>query len=211
MLSSRPDAGMTTDLGRGRMVVAPWSPTHAPSLVRMGLVRITLIGMLPLVILASSPQRVPLSIALAIGYFFASILITRPSPANSPGLVYAIVAATFMALSLLRAQFTSGLTADQHEYALAKGIYFIFAVLPLSAAISLLVVRIQDLKPAVVAFVIMGLTLALLTITLRNPGLLGEERYTWQGNLIAISVLLLFQLWVIRRFWAGVSLGLICL
>ncbi len=160
-----------------------------------------LIGTLPVVILAVSPQRVLLSIAVAAIYAVAALVLVRPERMDRLVLIYVGVAAAFVALSLLRAERDGSLDTAQKEYALAKAEYFDLAVLPISAAVALLVARIGDLRPAAVGYAVVGVVLSMLTVGLCNPGLFGEQRYAWQGNLAALGGLVLIQFWVLKRFW----------
>lgn len=174
-------------------------------------VRAGFLGALPLVILAASPQRVALSIAIGAAYAAAALLLVRPRGADRIVLLYALAAASLMALSLLRAETVSAAGVAQERYALAKAVYFVLAVLPLSVAVALLVRRIEDIRPAAVVYVLVGVTVSVLTVGLCNPSLLGQERYAWQGNLVALSGLLSLQFWTVRRLWLGAALAVLSL
>ncbi len=168
-------------------------------------------GALPLVILAVSPQRVGLSIAVAGAYVLAAIVLVRPARADVPVLLYVLAAAAFMLLALVRAEVAGDLSVTQKNYALAKTTYFVLAVLPMSLAAALLINQIEQIRPAAMVYIVVGIAIAVLTLSLCNPRLLGEQRYTWQGNLAALATLLLLQFWIVRLFWLGALLAVLSL
>jgi hypothetical protein len=179
----------------------PWNP-----LLRFQTV---MIGALPLMILVASPQRVALSLAVAATYLVGGIIIGRRSSGNRVMAAFVVVASVFMLVSLLRVELQGQAPSDHLDYALAKAGYFVAVVLPMSAGVALLISRAEDLKPAARMFFLMGIVLAVLTIALRQSTLLGSDRYTWQGNLMAVAGVILFQFWIVRRGWLILVLGFV--
>lgn len=174
-------------------------------------VKAALLAALPPVILVVSPQRVVVSILVAAAYALAALVLIRPGRSDIPVLLYVLAAAAFMLLSLLRVEIFTSLSSIQHEYALAKTLYFVLAVLPLSAGAALLITRLEQIRPAALIYVAVGVGMAVLTLGFCNPLLLGYGRYTWQGNLTALGTLLLLQFWIVRHFWLGAGLAVLTL
>ncbi len=170
-----------------------------------------LVGALPVALLAASPQRVTLSLAITAFYVVAAVfLVRRPSAADRPALIYAGIAILLIGLTLARMEWLDPLNSAQRAYGLAKGTYFLESVLPLAAAAALLVSRLDDLRPAVVVFLVIGLGTAAATLIVHNAELFGVTRYTTQGNLVAMALLLVSQFWIIRNFRIGLGLLLVC-
>ena len=176
-----------------------------------GGLRGVMIGALPIVLEVVSPQRVALSVAIAALYLVTALVIARPRAIDRPVIIYAAVALAFIAISLLKAQFIDPLNAAQRSYGFSKAFFFIAACIPLAVAVAFLVSSLDDLKPAVVVFIVLGVSVALLTIVLRTNEVLGIGRYTTQGNVIAVAGLLLSQFWLVRGFRRVAVLVLICL
>jgi hypothetical protein len=175
---------------------------------RAELTRIAMVGALPMVILVASPERVAYSVAISAAYLGLALIVVRPSAQSLPPLAYAVVAGSFMSATLISAD--PG-RSDQYEYAVAKVGYFVVVVLPLGVAVALVVRRISDLKPAVVVFLAIGISLTIATLVLRSPTLLGAQRYAWQGNLLAVTALLLLQYWIVRNYWSATVLGVLAI
>lgn len=169
-----------------------------------------MVGALPLVLEIVSPQRAVLSVIIAVAYLATSVAVARPRRIDLPVLIYAVAALAFVGLSMLRAEFLDPLNVAQRSYGLAKATYFLAAVLPLSVAVAFLVSRVDDLKPAVFVFVVLGVIVAAITVPLRDNELFGVSRYTVQGNVMAVAGLLLAQFWLVRDFRWGAALILLC-
>jgi O-antigen ligase len=185
--------------------IAPWLSTPQAA------ARTILIGTLPLVILVVSPQRVTISLAVTAVYVLAAIWLRRIGKADRLTILFATVSAGFLALSLLRAQLFGGLTPAQKDYATFKAFYVIAVVLPLGAAVAVIVQRVEEIRPAAVVFLVASMIVSLLTVGLCNPGLFGEQRYVWQGNLAALGALIGLQFWVLSRFWPALVAGVVAL
>jgi O-antigen ligase len=170
-----------------------------------------LIGALPVVLLVASPNRVIPSVVVAAIYVVAALILARPAAADRPVLLYVAVAAGFMVLMLVRMETLDALNSAQRDYGLGKGLYFIGAILPLAAASSLLVSTLDDLRPAAVTYVVMGVAFAVPTLVRFNGDLLGIYRYATLGNLIAVASAILFQFWIVRNFRLGAGLALFTL
>ncbi len=177
----------------------------------VGGVRGLMIGALPILIEVISPNRVAISVAVAVAYLVGALVIARPRAADRQVLTYAFAAAIFVGISLWRMETIDPLNSAQRAYGLAKATYFLEAALPLSLAAALLVSSLNDVRPAVFMFLAVGLVLALLAVVLRDPALLGVSRYPTQGNLIAIAGLLLCQFWLVRDFRIVAVGALLCL
>ncbi len=200
-VSARPRSLSWNGLSHGLLRTWTW----------IGGARGALVAGLPLVLLVASPQRVAISVVLATIYLVAALVLVRPGRADRSVLLYATVAAAFIALMLLRMETLDPLNAAQRAYGLTKGRYFVAAVVPLALAAALLTSKIDDLRPAVSMFVVMGLGAAVLTLLLGNGNLFGESRYSTLGNVIAVGAALLAQFWIVRDYRIGVGLALITL
>jgi len=170
-----------------------------------------LIAAMPVVILVASPARFWLSIAIAIAYLGAAIVIRRPSPEDRLMLVYVGVIAAFMLLSLLRAELIDPLTAAQRTYAEEKAIYFGMSVLPFAIALALLMPNPKLFKPAALVQLALGVGVAIVSVALQSDTVLGDERYQWQGNVIALALMVAVQLWLLNRPWVVAVVGAVCL
>jgi O-antigen ligase len=176
----------------------------------VGGLRGVMVGALPGVITVVSPNRVTLSILIAAFYVVVALVIVRPRTIGRPLFIYAVVAAVFVALALLRMETIDPLNAAQREYGFSKASFFLEAVLPLSFAAAVLVSSLDDMRPAAVVFLIFGVLVALPTVVLLNQSLFGATRYTTQGNYIAIAGLLLAQFWLVRDLRIVIPLVLLC-
>jgi glycosyltransferase involved in cell wall biosynthesis/O-antigen ligase len=173
------------------------------------LIRIGMLAALPVAILVSSPQRVTLSAVIALGYVAVAVLSFKLSRANRVMLAYVGVAAAWMILSWLRTKYLLHLTPEQLNYGTSKLTYFGFIVLPMSAAVAMMVDRAEDLWPAAASQLAIGLGVGLITIALLGDRILGVDRYTWQGNLIALGTLVAVQPWLVKNFWASAAIGVL--
>lgn len=187
----------------GSTVVRLW---HAA-----GGLRGLMVGSLPLLLEAVSPQRVALSVVVALLYLAVAVVIARPRRIDVPVLVYAGVALAFMAVSIYVSQAIDPLNAAQRSFGIGKAGYFLAAILPLSVGAALLISKLDDLKPAVVVFIVIGVATAAIAVPLRDSALFGESRYTVEGNVMASAGLLLSQFWILRNLRLGALLILLCL
>jgi len=169
-----------------------------------------LLAGLPAVMLLSSPNRVLLSIVISVGYIVALLVIDRPATRARPVMVYALVVAVFLTLQLLAAETINATSHDQQRYGFEKTAYFLTAVLPLALVVAYLVRGVSDIKAIAWGFAAVGLALAVATLLLRDPGLLGYGRYPWLGNLSAIGALVFVQSWLVRRPWLMALLTMLC-
>jgi glycosyltransferase involved in cell wall biosynthesis len=175
----------------------------------VALIRIGMLGALPIAILVSSPQRVTLSAVVALAYVVVALLSFKFGRANRVMLAYVGAVAAWMILSWLRTKYLLHLTPDQLAYGTSKLTYFTFIVLPMSAAVAMMIDRAEDLWPAAASQLAIGLGVGLITIALLGDRILGVDRYTWQGNLIALGTLVAVQPWLVKNFWASAAIGVL--
>jgi O-antigen ligase len=114
-----------------------------------------------------------------------------------------------MVISWLRGAYLLHLQPDQLAYGTSKTAYFVLVVLPMAAAVALMVERAEAFWPTALAQVAVGSVVALVTLVTLGSHFLGADRYSWQGNLIALGTVVAVQRWPIRRFPASLSLGLL--
>lgn len=157
-----------------------------------------LLGALPIAILAASPDRVPLSLAIAAFYVAAALWLARDWRANLVVLVYALAVAAFFGISYLRMEFLDGLNAAQRTYGGSKALYVVAVVLPLSAAVAALVRETRTIRGVVAMQIAIGVAVSISAVIERSGTVLGPSRYAWEGNLIAIGFVLACQFWLIR-------------
>ena len=168
-----------------------------------------MLAALPLAVVVGSPQRVVLSAAIAAAYVVAAVVTARSAQVNKLVVVYVGVAAIWMVAALLRSKFLLHLQPEQLDYATSSTLYFVFIVLPMAAAVTMLVGRAEAMWPAVITQIAIGAVVALVTIALLGDRFLGVDRYSWQGDLIALGTVLAVQPWPLRRFKASAVLGLL--
>jgi O-antigen/teichoic acid export membrane protein len=175
----------------------------------VALARIAMLAGLPVAVLVSSPQRIALSAAIAAAYVALAVFSFKLSRANRLMLGYVGAIAAWMILSWLRTKFLLHLDPDQLSYGTSKLTYFVFIVLPFSAAIAMMVDRAEDIWPAGAGQLVVGLLVGLITVALLGDRFLGADRYSWQGNLIALGTVVAIQPWLIRNFLAAIALGVL--
>ena len=158
-----------------------------------------LLGLVPIAILVVSPQRVALSLAIAAVYLAAAAWWARPARADRWMLIYSCAVGAFIVLSFLRADLVAGLNPDQRAYAASKAFYFVAVVLPLCAGVAILVKDLDAIKPIALAQLAIGVAVTVLAIVYRSGTVLGDTRYTWEGNLIALGFLVAVQLSFVRN------------
>ena len=167
------------------------------------------LGALPIAILVQSPQRVVLSAAITAAYVGAAALMLRRRHMNSIVLAYIAAVALWMLASWLRTRYLLRLDATQLAYGASKTSYFVLIVLPMAAAVAAVIQRPDGVRPAAVTQVLIGAGVAALTLLLFGEKFLGADRYSWQGNLIALGTVVAVQPWPVRSFKASVVLGVI--
>lgn len=168
-----------------------------------------LLAALPVAVLVGSPQRVALS-ALIAGAYVAGVAFTMRGQRLDRILVaYIGIVAAWMLVSWLRSTYLLHLQPDQLSYATAKTTYFVLIVLPMAAAVALMVGRAEAIWPTATAQVAIGAGVAVLTVVLLGEHFLGAQRYSWQGNLIALATVVALQPWPIARLRASVAIGVL--
>jgi O-antigen/teichoic acid export membrane protein/O-antigen ligase len=172
-------------------------------------VRLGMLAALPVLIVISSPQRVVASAVIAAAYLGVALLGFKPTRSNRLMLAYVGVAGAWMILAWLRAKYLLNLTPDQLAYGTSKTLYFVLIVLPMSAAVAIMVNRLEDIWPAGAGQLAVGLVVGLITVALLGDRFLGAERYNWQGVLVALGTLVAVQPWLIRNLWASGALGVL--
>lgn len=175
----------------------------------VALASVALLAAVPVAVLVSSPQRVVLSAAIAAAYVLVALFSFKLSQANRLMLAYVGAAAAWMIVSWLRSKYLLHLTPDQLGYGTQKMTYFVFIVLPMSAALALMIDRAEDAWPAAASQLVIGVLVALITVALLGDKFLGTDRYTWQGNLIALGTLVAVQPWLVKNVWASAAIGVL--
>ena len=182
---------------------------QAVELETLDVVRVAMLAALPVAVVVGSPQRVPLSAAIAAGYVVAAAFTLRHSRANRIVIAYVAVAAAWMIASWVRSRYLLHLEATQLDYATSKAVYFVAIVLPMSAAVAMMIDRAADIWPTLTTQVAIGAAVTVLTIVFNGDRFLGADRYTWQGNLIALGTVIAIQPWPIRSIRASAVIGLL--
>ena len=175
----------------------------------VALATVATLAALPVAVLVSSPQRVLLSAVITVGYVVVALFSFKLSRANRLMLAYVGAAAAWMILSWLRSNYLLHLTPDQLSYGTQKMTYFVFIVLPMSAAVAVMIDRAEDAWPAAASQLVIGILVALITVALLGDKFLGTDRYTWQGNLIALGALIAVQPWLIKNIWVSAAIGVL--
>ena len=166
-----------------------------------------LIAAMPVVILVASPARFWPSIAIALAYLAAALVIRRPATADRWMLAYVGLIGAFTLLSLARAELLDPLTNVQRAYAESKSIFFVASVLPFAIALALLLPSPASLRPAALVQLALGIGVAIVSVALQSDTVLGDERYQWQGNVIALAMMVAVQFWLIKRPWVVAVIG----
>jgi O-antigen/teichoic acid export membrane protein len=174
-----------------------------------GLARFALLAALPVVIVVSSPQRPALALVMSFGYVVLALFSLRLSRTNLLMLGYVGAVAAWMTISWLRAKYFLHLDPAQISYGTSKYMYFVFIVLPLAAAVALIVNEVQDAWPIAGSQLAIGAVVGLITVALLGDKILGADRYSWQGDLIALATLIAVQPWLVKNIWASASVGVL--
>ncbi|HAC47282.1 MAG TPA: hypothetical protein DCF65_14615 [Chloroflexi bacterium] len=173
------------------------------------LARIAMLAGVPIAVLVSSPQRVVLSALVTAAFIVLALVSFKWSRANRLMLAYVGAAAAWMIISWLRTKYLLHLTPDQLDYGTSKVTYFAFIVLPMGAAVAMMIDRAEDAWPAAASQLVIGVGIGLITVALLGDKFLGVDRYTWQGNLIALGTLVAIQPWLIKNLWASAAIGVL--
>ena len=168
-----------------------------------------MLAALPLAVLAGSPQRVGLSAAIAVAYVGAAIVTLRGRRVDRVLIAYLALVAAWMAVSWLRTRYLLDLQPEQLSYATAKTTYFVLIVLPMAAAVALMIDRAEAVWPTAIMQIAIGAGVAALTVLLTGERFLGAQRYSWQGDLIALGTVLAIQPWPVQRFKASAAIGVL--
>ncbi len=172
-------------------------------------VRVVMLAALPLAVLGGSPQRVALSAAIAVAYVGAAVITLRGRRVDRLLIAYLALVAAWMAVSWLRTRYLLHLQPDQLSYATSKTASFVLIVLPMATAVALMIDRAEAVWPTAIMQIAIGAGVAALTVLLMGERFLGAQRYSWQGDLIALGTVLAIQPWPIQRFKASAALGVL--
>ena len=110
-----------------------------------------MLAALPVAVLAGSPQRVILSALIAAAYVFAAVVTLRREMVDRVLIAFVAVVAIWMLASWLRARYALHLQPEQLAYATSKTAYFVLIVLPMAAAVAVMVDRPEAIWPAAIA------------------------------------------------------------
>ena len=175
----------------------------------LGLARIAMLAALPVVIVVSSPQRPALALVMSFGYVVLALFSLRLSRPNLLMLGYVGAVAAWMTISWLRTKYLLHLDPDQLSYGTSKFLYLVFIVLPLAAAVALVINKVEDAWPIASSQLAVGGVIGLITVALLGDKILGTDRYSWQGDLIALAALIAVQPWLVRNVWASAAIGVL--
>jgi O-antigen ligase len=139
----------------------------------------------------------------------AAIFTSRFSRANQLTLAFVAVVGLYIAFAWLRSRYLLHLTPVQLDYGTSKTLYFILVVLPMAAAVAMMVDRAEDAWPAAAVQLLMGVVVSVATVALLWAHFLGESGYTSQGNLIALGAVLAVQPWLFRKIWVSAAIGVL--
>ena len=174
-----------------------------------GLVRLGMLAALPVVIVVSSPQRPALALVISFGYVVLALTQLRFSRTNKLMLAYVGAVALWMTVSWLRTKYLLHLDPAQLSYGTSKYLYFVFIVLPLAASVAIIVDRAEDAWPIAASQLAIGAVIGLITVALLGDKILGADRYSWQGDLIALATLIAVQPWLVKNVWASGAIGVL--
>jgi len=176
---------------------------------RVEVARLATLAALPIAILVSSPQRPAVALVISFGYIVMALFSFRLSRANSLMLAYVGLVAAWMTISWLRSTYLLHLNSEQLSYGTQKFEYFVFVVLPMAAAVAIIVEQVEDVWPIGASQLAIGGVMALITVALLGDKILGYARYSWQGDLIALGTLIAVQPWLVRNIWASAAIGVL--
>jgi hypothetical protein len=175
----------------------------------VGLARFALLAALPIAIVVSSPQRPAIALVISFAYVVLALFTLKWTRGTQLMLAYVGAVAVWMTVSWLRSKFLLHLEPDQLSYGTSKYTYFVFIVLPLAAAVAMIVQQAEDAWPIAGSQLAIGAVLALITVALLGDKILGTDRYSWQGDLIALGTLIAVQPWLVKNIWASAAIGVL--
>jgi O-antigen ligase len=79
----------------------------------------------------------------------------------------------------------------------------------MAAAVGMIIDRAEDARPVAASQLAIGAVLALITVALLGDKILGADRYSWQGDLIALGTLIAVQPWLVKNIWASAAVGVL--
>jgi O-antigen/teichoic acid export membrane protein len=173
------------------------------------LARLAMLVALPVAILASSPQRPALALVITFAYVVTALFSFHFDRTNRLMLAYVGAVAVWMTISWLRTKYLLHLDPAQVSYGTSKYEFFVFIVLPMAAAVAMIVERAEDTWPVAASQLAIGAVIALITVALLGDKILGADRYSWQGDLIALGALIAMQPWLARNIWASAAVGVL--
>jgi O-antigen/teichoic acid export membrane protein/O-antigen ligase len=176
---------------------------------RVELARLAMLGALPVSILVSSPQRPLVAVLISLAYVLTSLFSFRLTRGIRLMLAYVGLVAAWMTISWLRSKYLLHLDSAQISYGTEKFEYFVFIVLPMAAAVAIIVEHVEDVWPIGASQLAIGAPLALITVALLGDKILGYARYSWQGDLIALGTLIAVQPWLVKNLWASAAIGVL--
>jgi O-antigen ligase len=165
--------------------------------------------LVPITILGISPRTWGLAIFLSITYLFISFLFIKPTLELWRVYGYVGLVSAYLTSSVLLVPFLSVNRTEISSYGLEKVLFVLFAIFPFGLAVSSLTKKPTDLFYILWGYIILGIFIGILSAMTGSRTILGEERYQWQGNLCAISALILIQFWLVKKKWIALSLFLI--
>ena len=174
-----------------------------------GLARLAMLAALPVAILASSPGRPALALVITFAYLVLAVFWFRFNRTNRWMLAYVAVVAVWMTISWVRTRYLLHLDPAQLSYGTSKYEYFAFVILPMAAAVALIVELAEDAWPTAASQLAIGAAIALITVALLGDKILGADRYSWQGDLIALGTLIAVQPWLVKNIWASAAVGIL--
>ncbi len=175
----------------------------------VGLARLAMLAALPVAIVVGSPPRPAVAVVISLGYVVMALFSLRFSRSNRLMLAYVGAVAVWMTISWLRTKYLLHLDSAQVSYGTSKFEYFVFIVLPMAAAVAIIVQRGEDAWPIAGSQLAIGAVLALITVALLGDKILGADRYSWQGDLIALGTLIAVQPWLVKNIWASAAVGVL--
>jgi O-antigen/teichoic acid export membrane protein len=173
------------------------------------LARIGVLAALPIAIVVSSPSRPVVALLISLGYVVLALFSFRLSRSYKLTLAYLGAVAVWMTISWLRTRYLLHLDSGQVSYGTSKYEYFVFIVLPMAAAVAMIVQRVEDAWPIAGSQLAIGAVIALITVALLGDKILGAERFSWQGDLIALGTLIAVQPWLVKNIWASAAVGVL--
>jgi O-antigen/teichoic acid export membrane protein len=175
----------------------------------IGLARLGMLAALPVAIVVSSPQRPVVALLISLSYVVLALFSFRLTRSNLLMLAYIGAVAAWMTISWLRSTYFLHMDSAQLNYGTSKFEYFVFIVLPMAAAVAIVVQRVEDTWPIAGSQLAVGSAIALITVALLGAKILGADRYAWQGDLIALGTLVAVQPWLVKNIWASSAVGVL--